>query len=188
MKRWSSQNNKQTWKYGANLILHPFLIIFLILTFEFSNGILNLFDKVLGSKLQNIQKHKSFCISKSDRYTRQLNYKTTDMQSKCFSQSHRIGRLVPSFDKGKKFVVSMTWANIYNGHILIKHATCRFSRLYISPTARFCFIKFVIFSFWCSRYWFTAFGLERDASCCSFSFIFAWQRSECFFIKLWIKM
>lgn len=52
-------NSKQTRKYDANLILHPFLIIFLILTFEFSNGILNLFDEILGSKLQNTQMHKS---------------------------------------------------------------------------------------------------------------------------------
>lgn len=46
---------------------------------------------------------------------------------------------------------------------------------YISPTTRFCFIKLVIFSFWCSWYSFTAFALDRDGSCCSFSFIFAWE-------------
>lgn len=54
-----------------------------------------------------------------------------------------------------------------------KH-TCRFSRLKISPTAKFCFITWVIFSFWFSKYSFTAFGLEREANCCSFNFILAW--------------
>lgn len=51
--------------------------------------------------------------------------------------------------------------------------TCKFSRLYISPTARFCFSTFNMLSFWFSRYSLTAFGLDREANCCSFSFIFA---------------
>lgn len=51
--------------------------------------------------------------------------------------------------------------------------TCKFSRLKISPTARFCFITLVIFSLWFSRNSLTAFGLDRAANCCSFSFIFA---------------
>lgn len=51
--------------------------------------------------------------------------------------------------------------------------TCKFSRLKISPTARFCFITLIMFSLWSSRYAFTAFGLDRVASCSSFNFIFA---------------
>lgn len=53
------------------------------------------------------------------------------------------------------------------------YTTCKFSRLKISPTARFCFIKFIMFSLWFSRYLFTAFGLDIVANCCSFSFTFA---------------
>lgn len=53
--------------------------------------------------------------------------------------------------------------------------TCRFSRLKMSPTARFCFIMLVIFSFWFAKNSFTALGLDKDANCCSFSFEFAWS-------------
>lgn len=69
------------------------------------------------------------------------------------------------------------WTNLGKGHNRHTYSenmhTCKFSRRYISPTARFCFINLVILSLWCSRYSFTAFWLVSEANCCSVSFTFA---------------
>lgn len=57
-----------------------------------------------------------------------------------------------------------------------KTCTSKFSRLKMSPTARFCFITWVIFSLLLSRNSFTAFGLDKYANCCSVSFVFAYSK------------
>lgn len=136
----------------TNLFSNTLFIVFLFMTFEFWNGVLHLFDKLLCWKLQH-RANISFivCIWVTCKWDPvHLKWKQHNMKQP--TDEH--------------------WAET-SGHIYKGKLTCKFSRLNMSPTARFCLITLVIFSFWLSRYSFTAFGLDRDVNCCSLSFIFA---------------